>query len=266
VTEPRGPHAPKIPAIGKGESSAGRDGDPLQIPEDPATLRRLLPHIESAYARAGERRASEDFIHGFLKGLHRRDRNRRRERHFWLAVLLVITAYAFLAGRTSAAPWPGPHDDVPTSAGDRTGAPPPAGLAIVPSDERPSSGVEGSGAPSPTGEIGEPAAYCKPGYCETPSPRPRPIVPRGTAGEATWWASFGSGLYAAIRPDLGAKGDTAIVCGGSPFHCLTLPIITTCACLGPNSDRLIDLSIDAFRSFADPSAGVVRITLQVLDR
>jgi hypothetical protein len=85
----------------------------------------------------------------------------------------------------------------------------------------------------------------------------------GISGTATWWYSFGPGLYAAIRPDLGHKGDLAIVCGGEPFHCQTLQILTTCACLGPNSARLIDLSRDAFASFADPSAGVIRITLQV---
>ncbi len=102
------------------------------------------------------------------------------------------------------------------------------------------------------------------------TPPPLPTSPHtnsgGIAGQATWWFSFGPGLYAAIRPDLGSKGDLAVVCGGAPFHCLTLPIITTCACLGPRSDRLIDLSRDAFASFADPSRGVIRITLSVIEQ
>lgn len=117
-------------------------------------------------------------------------------------------------------------------------------------------------SPKPSGGIGLPASYCKPQFCETPEPE----APDGIAGQATWWNSFGSGLYAALRPDLGSKGDLVIVCGGEPFHCVTAPVITSCACLGPNSDRLVDLSADLFREFAPLSAGVVRITLQVVGR
>lgn len=117
-----------------------------------------------------------------------------------------------------------------------------------------------SPTPRPSGAIGEPASYCKPQFCETPQPR----IVDGISGEATWWYSFGGGFYVALRPDLGSKGDLVIVCGGAPFHCRTAPVITSCACLGPNSDRLVDLSRDLFAEFADPDRGVVRVVIQVI--
>lgn len=133
---------------------------------------------------------------------------------------------------------------------ERTGAPSPTvlrGLVL------PVQSPSGAPTPRPSGGLGDATSYFK------PTPRPA-----GVSGQATWWFSFGHGLYAAIRPDLGTKGDLAIVCGGEPFHCLSLPVTTTCACLGPGSRRLIDLSKDAFESFADPSVGTIRVSLQVV--
>lgn len=93
---------------------------------------------------------------------------------------------------------------------------------------------------------------------------PAYTAPPDFTGQATWWDSFGPGLYAAIRPDLGTKGDLAVVCGGTPWRCISVPIITTCLCKGPGSDRLIDLSKDAFSIFANPSLGVIHVVLSVV--
>ena len=132
---------------------------------------------------------------------------------------------------------------------------------------RPSSPATTAAPPSPSGSIdGGGVAYFKPTPRPTREPVPDTRTAGGIRGQATWWDSFGGGLYAAIRPDLGSKGDLAIVCGGRPFRCLSIPIITTCACLGPRSHRLIDLSRDAFRAFAPPSRGVVSVLVQVVPR
>lgn len=120
----------------------------------------------------------------------------------------------------------------------------------------------GSVTPRPSVKLGDWSCSDPPLCGETPQPR----IVDGISGWATYWNSFGSGLYVALRPDLGSKGDLVIVCGGAPFHCKSAPVITSCACLGPNSERLVDLSRDLFAEFADPSAGVVRIVLQVIDQ
>lgn len=212
------------------------------------------------------------FLRGYQRGLAARPKTPRRT---WLAIILATIALvltAFTAGRAVAAPRSEPV--IPSDAmlgvvqTDRaqTGAPDSTGSAV----DNPTPAV--TPAPRPTGGIDAAAACDRP--CETLAP-----VSHGTlAGQATWWNSFGSGLYAAIRPDLGSKGDLAIVCGGRPFHCLSIDIITTCACLGPGSGRLIDLSLDAFVALLPPGLdaegrprtpgwqGVQQVTLQVVER
>lgn len=230
---------------------------------------------------------------GYAVGESMGRRRDARARRIAAAISIALIVLAFLGGRASATPRSEPvipSAPVGAASSDRaqSGASQPGILSRDPAPERPSSGVEGSaapfdpssfppvgfGVPDPSGGLDElGSTHANPAY--TPEPERTPPATRfvshgtpadGIGGQATWWASFGSGLYAAIRPDLGTKGDTAIVCGGSPWHCLTLPIITTCACLGPGSGRLIDLSIDAFASFADPSAGVTQVVVQVISR
>lgn len=190
--------------------------------------------------------------------------------------LLVGFAFGQAAAPRSAQVNPSGTGTTATTP-ELSGVPSPAATFDVRVQTQPSGGAP---TPRPTGGIGQPASYCKPGYCQTPPPL---TVSYGTpddgiAGQATWWNSFGGGYYAAIRPDLGSKGDLAIVCGGWPFHCRSVEIITTCACLGPNSDRLIDLSLDTFVDFAPPGVdedgkprapgwqGTIRVTLQVVER
>lgn len=121
------------------------------------------------------------------------------------------------------------------------------------------------GAPHPSVKLGD-WSCSDPPRCGEPVTIPQSQDGKAITGTASWWNSFGPGIYAALRPDLGSKGDLVIVCGGAPFHCVTAPVITSCKCLGPNSERLVDLSRDLFAEFADPSRGVVRITLQVVGR
>lgn len=266
---------------------------PIDVEVEPPALRtkRLHPGVV--------REHREIYVRGYIAGLGSPYRRPRPPVRVWIAVALATAALvltAFWAGHVTAAPRPGPHDDVPASAGDRTGASQPQ-ASDPPADQRPSSGVEGSdapfdpssfppigyGVPNPSGGL-DAAGLCSEPTCGYIAPTPEPICglcgqphSGSIAGQATWWNSFGDGIYTALRPDLGSKGDLVVVCGpvlppgivstrGYQFHCRTANVITSCACLGPNSDRLVDLSLALFREFADPSAGVVRITLQVLER
>ena len=179
----------------------------------------------------------------------------RQSGYILLAVLVALTALLVFAPRASRpAPvtpsglWRAAETDP-----ERTGAPVERGSATSAGTAVDTPAM--TRAPHPTAVTIEPATATNPDL--TPPP--------DFTGQATWWDSFGPGLYAAIRPDLGRKGELAVVCGGARWHCLTLPIITTCACLGPGSDRLIDLSLDAFRSFAAPSAGIVHVTVTILE-
>lgn len=278
-------------------------GDPLDVQSgDVEAIRRLLPRIATAYARAGEARASDDFVAGFIRGLGRRPKVRRQAWAAVIAATMAIALAAFQAGRLSAAPRPA-HviPSAPLGGGsemdpERTGAPSvreavdpgdgnhdacssePASCEAVMTGGAPfdpsSFPPIGFGVPDPSTGLDGPACS---GPCETPPPR---TVSRGTGigGQATWWNSFGSGYYAAIRPDLGHKGDLAVVCGGDPFHCRTVEIITTCLCLGPGSGRLIDLSLDTFVDFAPPGIdrhhrprtpgwqGTIHVVVQVIER
>lgn len=270
MTFPR-PRPPSRPAPN------GRPGDPLDVQATLLVTPEPLPRTTAFVIREAYRR-------GFVAGLAQPIRGRRRRMAAAAVVIatLALVMTAFQAGRIVAAP----RSAQVNPSGPGTTATTTPELSGAPSTSEPSSATAppfdpssfppiGYGVPNPAGGISK-APLCS-GPCETWPPRP--AVSRGTAGEASWWYSVGPGLYAAIRPDLGHKGDLAVVCGGRPFHCLTLPIITTCACLGPGSGRLIDISRDAFVSFAPPGfwpgtkkprkpgwQGTIRITLQVIGR
>ena len=101
----------------------------------------------------------------------------------------------------------------------------------------------------------------------TPKPTQRPsgrILPPSVAfrGSATWWDSWGHGFYAAAGPKLRALypdylGKWVTACAGS--RCARVRLTTSCACQ-PDS-RIIDLSLDAFSRLADPSLGVLEVTV-----
>jgi hypothetical protein len=90
-------------------------------------------------------------------------------------------------------------------------------------------------------------------------------VVRFLRGEATWWDSWGAGFYVAVNPSDGIRvGSVIQVCDAHAQHCLAAPVTTTCACLGRDSGRIVDLSLDLFRRFADPSSGVTTVVLEVV--
>lgn len=82
-------------------------------------------------------------------------------------------------------------------------------------------------------------------------------------GQATWWDSWGHGLYAAAGPRLrSAMGPGYLhryVTACSRGVCVRMRLITSCAC-SPDT-RLIDLSLDAFSRFAAPGLGIIPIVV-----
>lgn len=193
----------------------------------------------------------------------------RRSSVEWIGLyFLALSVLAIVTVPRPAAQTGASHSSGETEL--RTGAPSVRG-GVDPGNgnHASSSSEDGPSRPSMTGGVPTPHPSVKLGdwSCSDPplcGETPQPRIVDGISGEATWWYSFGSGIYAALRPDLGSKGDLVIVCGGEPFHCRTSPVITSCACLGPNSERLVDLSRDLFSEFADPSLGVVKVVIQVV--
>lgn len=101
--------------------------------------------------------------------------------------------------------------------------------------------------PAPTGEIAEPLY--------------------GTKGTASWYCGAGSpctsgypgGLYAAAGSELQVgdwRGSKVAVCAES---CVTVTLIDVCGCPGA---RVIDLYREAFAQLADPSRGVIPVTVE----
>jgi hypothetical protein len=217
-----------------------QSGDPLQLEEtgwmNPQTARLVQGAFSTGKRHHRRRQLAAAAAIGVVAGL-------------LAGSLLTRAALGFAA-----------TSEVVRPSAPADGGSPPASLVPAASSSYPSSQVVSDATSAPSVPVSPAGPHLIAPLCSGPCPKPARII----AGQATWWNSFGPGRYAAIRPDLGSKGDLAVVCGGKPFHCLTLPIITTCACLGPGSGRLIDLSLDAFAEFADPSRGVVRISLQVV--
>ena len=109
-----------------------------------------------------------------------------------------------------------------------------------------------------------------------PSPRLRthvqpsvvPVPERGgVSGTASWYCGNGSpctrgypgGLYAAAGPALRRgdwRGRTVVV--SVPGRSVTVTLIDACQCHGT---RVLDLYRDAFIRLADPSAGLVKVTV-----
>jgi hypothetical protein len=150
--------------------------------------------------------------------------------------------------------WPA----VPVDAGSRPLVPARAGSTVVP--------------PSilPSGRQTAPSATKPPLALHPPKPTATPVVgglvppyvgAKGLAGVATWWDSFGHGMYAAAGPKLrallgpGYVGEWVTACSGG--RCVRVKLITSCACQ-PDT-RLIDLSADAFSQLAPLSVGVIPI-------
>ncbi len=102
---------------------------------------------------------------------------------------------------------------------------------------------------------------------------PAPSAPSGSGsmaagpairGVASWWDSWGHGLYAAAGPRLRVGqwlGEIVTVCSVDTGRCLAVPITTSCQCLGT---RLVDLSLDTILGLGlDPARGVFEVEVVV---
>lgn len=117
--------------------------------------------------------------------------------------------------------------------------------------------------PDVTGAEPVPGA-AEPPSSTPPTARPTGLVPPFVAikGTATWWNSWGKGLYAAAGPKLRALmpdylGRYVTACARG--RCVRVRLTTSCAC--QPSSRIIDLSLDAFSWLADPSLGVLDVVV-----
>lgn len=193
---------------------------------------------------------------------------RRRPRSVPITLVIEVVAFTFgigfifglvFASAVHAAPRPPaviPPTGSPAVQADQlaTGVPSARALGGAPS---PSVGVP---SPRPSGGIGRP--LCSSSPCPTATPRPtpssKPLRPRSTrSGIASWFDSYGSGLYGAVHSwRFGDRRYPVAVCAGS--RCVTVTIRDFCACPG----RLIDLSRDAFARLAEPSRGLIRVTVE----
>lgn len=113
----------------------------------------------------------------------------------------------------------------------------------------------GAGKPSPVARVVLPVRPSKPRAQHVSSAGGRLVT-----GQASWWATFGTWAYAAMRPDLHVRNGTLVrVCAGSRCYPRLVEIITSCACEGPGSGRIIDLSAGVFAYFAPLTRGVLGV-------
>ncbi len=109
-------------------------------------------------------------------------------------------------------------------------------------------------SPSPTAETGIPGSVM-------------PMSATSLRGLATWYCGAGSpctrgypgGMYAAAGSELQVgdwRGSRVTVCASK---CITVTLIDSCGCAG---NRIIDLYREAFARLADPSRGVVAVTVE----
>jgi hypothetical protein len=84
------------------------------------------------------------------------------------------------------------------------------------------------------------------------------------SGVASWFNSYGPGLYAAVNSyRFGDPRYTVRVCLQDGSKCVVVVVRDYCQCPG---NRIIDLSRDAFSRLADPSVGLVPVTVSPADR
>lgn len=106
-------------------------------------------------------------------------------------------------------------------------------------------------APATTRPGIEPAAFI-------PSAPRAHFIPAIESGIASWWDSFGPGLYVALPGYVDGSTVRVRVCAGS--RCVVAPVITQCGC--PNH-RIADLSLGILLALGlDLSRGIYVVTLQ----
>jgi hypothetical protein len=165
-----------------------------------------------------------------------------------LAILLTSTA----TSRVASVPRPAQADLRRVEAPARTEAPT---LRLPPATPTSSSGAASATAatdPVPT---------------VAPTKRPRATTRHvdGLSGLATWYPAGGPVAAAgpALRAALGDgwRGEPVRVCSGD--RCVTVQLIDWCACGDRHGEpTLLDLGVDAFTRLADPSVGVIDVTIR----
>lgn len=86
----------------------------------------------------------------------------------------------------------------------------------------------------------------------------------GITGTASWWASFGPGIYAALPGYVAGTHVTIRVWSGE-LH-VDAPVITSCGCfVGTPDERIVDLSPGMLAALGlDPAAGLYPVTIERL--
>jgi hypothetical protein len=97
---------------------------------------------------------------------------------------------------------------------------------------------------------------------------PLPAIASTQTGVASWYASRGSGFYAAAPWwHFGDDPVPVAVCRlaeGKVTGCVSLFVTDHCGCyVGTDDERVIDLSRDAFATLADPGVGLIRVQVDI---
>lgn len=178
----------------------------------------------------------------------------------FLVLRLVIPDVAIAASRPVAQPTAPVDVSRSASAARLPGAP-----------QSTAGALHGQASPSPS-----PVATATPGRGltpgRTPIPSARVTVPivlaarSGTrvAGTASWWASFGPGIYAALPGYVAGTRVWIRIWSGDLY--VDAPVITSCQCfVGTPDERIVDVSPGILRALGlDPGRGLYPVTIEVL--
>jgi len=197
-----------------------------------------------------------------------------------LLLVLVLLALAILLPRSAASDAPVVASAVPqsefrsidgNSASDVVLAP--ANEARTPSPSAPRLVSVAPVSRHPVGRQSASSGATPATGSMAPSKAGRPVLAATSAplrgkfgvavGTASWWASFGPGIYAALPGYVAGTHVTIRVCSGS--RCTTAPVITSCQCLvGTPDERIVDLSPGILRALGlDPARGLFQVSVEV---
>lgn len=188
-------------------------------------------------------------------------------------VLALLASALLLAGQGwQPSPRGSLSDDLPLSAVLASG-PTSAGASPPSQPAQPRSGAvlgltagwNSSPGPNPTGAPQPADTERRHTERPTPSGASRPAAVVGTAS----WFDAGPGHYAALPGYHAGTVVRLVVCGseGDRSTCLTVAVVTSCQCyVGTPSERIVDLSRDAFAQLAPLSRGLVRVSIREVHR
>ena len=177
----------------------------------------------------------------------------------FLALLAILVLLAIVAPPTKS-DQPAVATAVPQGEFEPVWTAGPRGDGTLPSPAVHQSRTSTPAASAPA--TGPPSARLVPKSEPVRLPAARAAVPAALAtGTASWWNSFGPGIYAALPGYIAGTHVTIRVCAGA--RCVVAPVTTSCGCfVGTPQERIIDLSRDAFARLADPALGLVTVTIE----